>query len=504
MSDHPSDSPIRRFTTIIALALIVCAWPGRQASAELSATEGAADTLNLTQILELAFRDNLSLRSSRRDLEIAESSRARAHNERHLPSLDLSWDVQSRNSPLTVFDTTGTRHLVEEESVSTDGRLSLEQPLPLDAKLSLSGSALQRLRSQGATDLPAESDGELAAVVSLPLFDRSGSLRDADQRSAWELERAQLAHQSEQADLRLRIIRAYYDLLRAEGLLALQARSYAQSQSQATRAGEKLRAGLLAEGDLLQLEVARDLSEASLFSGRGSVERAREELNDAMGRAPEFPLTISSHVPPPPRLRIDPDSLLVPALARRAEIRRARLGTAGARLSAASTRSSQGINASLEAGLGLRGSGEDLGAAFDDLTQDRSASLNLNWTLWDFGRGRRLVDEARAEVERSRIAEEEAGRQLVLELREQVRAYERALARARVLERAALAARRSHEIAIQRFEAGNIDSQRLLQEQAAALEAGSDHLSAVIDVHLAVAALERAILGPLVSEIPAD
>jgi outer membrane protein TolC len=78
-----------------------------------------------------------------------------------------------------------------------------------------------------------------------------------------------------------------------------------------------------------------------------------------------------------------------------------------------------------------------------------------------------------------------------------LRSYTEAVARARVLERAADAAERAYEIARKRFEAGNIDSQRLLQEQAAQRQAATDQLNAIIDVHLMLAALERAVRQPL-------
>ncbi len=453
--------------------------------------------LGLEQAQAIALEANFGLRQSRIEIAQARSARMRSSAQRRLPELELSVGAESGLSAFSVFDTTGARHLLDQESTAADGALLLTQPLPFQARLELEGSGVHRQRAQEQADLPIEVDGIAEARLAVPLLDRSGSLDDADRQAALDLEQARLDHDAALADLRVQVVESYYGLVRAQGLLGIRARSHEASRTQAERAQEKFAAGLIAEGDLLQLEVARDLSEASLITSRGGVARTREALNDVLGRAASAPLAVRAEVPPPPPVELEPERLLERALERREEIRGARLATESARLTARGASSARGINGELELGAGLRGNGHDLRSAYQGRQAERSARLSFDWALWDGARGRRLVDEARAEVERSSLAEEQARRRVTLDLRAQIRRYREARVRARVLERAESAATRAYEIALIRFEAGSIDSQRLLQEEDARRRAESDRLNAVIDVHLALAALERAVMGPI-------
>ncbi len=463
------------------------------------ATFACAGQMTLEEAIAIALESNLGVRQSRKDLDVAGSTRERAHADRYLPTLEIALGAESSASPLTVFDTTGARYLLDEESTSGDGSILLRQPLPFDATLGFQGAATHRRREQQGTALPTEVDGEIEATLTIPLLDRSGSAVDADEIAARDLEKAQIAHEAAVGDLTLSVVRSYYGLTRAQGLLDIRTRSYEASRSQAARAREKFRAGLIAEGDLLQLEVARDLGEASLVTAKGSVASARESLNDLLGRLPGAATNIDSEVPPPPVIELDEATLLNRALERREEIARARIATENARLSVDTAGSAQGVNGRIELGAGLRGDGSNLRSTIENRQRNRSARVTLDWALWDWGRGRRRVDEARAAVERSTLAEEDARRSVRLDLRARLRAYDEALSRASVLKRAELAATRAYEIAVSRFEAGNIDSQRLLQEQQSLQRAESDRLNAVIDVHLTLAEMERAVMGPLKS-----
>ena len=266
---------------------------------------------------------------------------------------------------------------------------------------------------------------------------------------------------------------------------------------QAETARQKLRAGLLAEGDVLQLEVARDLAQASLVTARGDVDRSRDALAEVLGLDHDVPFAVDRAVPPPPELDVDAEAVLARALERRTEILDARIDLQSARLDLDVTRAAGGIDASIVASTGLQGDGTTMRDAIDARVPDRSVGASLSLPIWDGGRRRRLVDEARARRVTSQLSAEESRRGVINAVPERLRALEESRGRAEVLERAVDAARRSYEIAGARFEAGTIDSQRLVQEQDAHARAESDHLNAVIDVHLAIASLRRSILGPI-------
>ena len=454
------------------------------------------DTLALSDAISIARENNLGILRSGESVHAAQAGERRAHAERRLPRLDLSVTTSGDESPLSVYDTLGARYRIPQSATTIDGSLVLTQPLPLDARVDVNATGYQRDQTLEGLVTP-DMEGTVEARVSVPVFDRSGSVRDAHRHSEWALGRARLAHEAALADLDLSVTRSYYSLVRSLGQLEIQRQSARESKEQAVTARLKLNAGLIAEGDALQLEVARDLVEADLVTSKGNVERARDQLGNILGLEASRDWEVDRDIPPIFEGSIDAEEALSGALARRTELRDADLDIASQRLNVETARSAGGVNGAVEASYGLRGTGADVQSAYDDRGRERAFRVALNLPLWDSWDRKRLVDISKAALATSELSREEIRRGIILDVRETLRALDEAQARAAVLDRAATAARRAYEMATQRFAGGMIDSQRLLQEQTALYQAQSNRLNARIDVHLAWAEMKRALLGPV-------
>lgn len=454
------------------------------------------DTLTLGDAIDIARENNLGILRSVESLRTAEAGERRAHADRRLPRLELSVIASGDESPLSVYDTLGARYRIPQSSTLVDGTVTLVQPLPLDARIDLNASGYQRDQTVDG-DVAPDVESNVEARVSIPIFDRSGSVRDAHRQSEWALARAELAHEAALADLDLSVTRSYYGLVRALGQLEIQRQSARENEEQAVTARLKLQSGLIAEGDALQLEVARDLAQADLVTSTGNVERARDQLSDVLGLDTFLHWEIDRVIPAIFEGRVNADSAISGALARRTELRDANLDVASRRLNVETTRSGGGINGALEAAYGLRGTGTDAQSAYDDRGRERSFRVAVTLPIWDSWDRKRLVDISKAGLATAKLSREATRRSIILDVRESLRSLEEAQARAAVLDRAATAARRAYEMASQRFAGGMIDSQRLLNEQTALFQAESNRLNARIEVHLAWASLRHSLLGPV-------
>lgn len=469
--------------------------PGRASASALGAD--ASSPLTLEEAVARALVHNLGQRRSRLSLEIRRSEAKRAEARRRRPRVEADVSASVARAPLTVFETTGSRHVLDQESRTTQAEIRITQQLPLNGSLAIRATGSEQVRDLDDSLLPREVDGALEANLGFPLLDRSGSFADAETRVRWAEEDAALAHRAASADLEVRVVGAFYELVRALGQAEIREQAHAESRAQAALARQKLTAGLIPEGDALQLEVTRDLAEAAAIDVMASVQRARDELATLLG-APLTPgLHIHDEVPDAPHATVDEARAMDLALANRIELHRAEIAVSQARLTQAEAQSAGGINGRLNASVGLRGTGASAASARDQRVRDGALGVSFHLPLWDAGIQRRIVNEAAATVAQIELDREATVRAITLDLRQRFRGLQRARGRARVLATAESAARRAWEIAQRRFEAGNIDSQRLVQEQNSFRQSESAHLDAIIDVHLALATLRRAILSPV-------
>lgn len=158
---------------------------------------------------------------------------------------------------------------------------------------------------------------------------------DVAQRQARiDYEQAALQYYQARQQVRLGALRAFTEWQRADALSRAQASALARAQSQAEKAQAAVAAGTVARFDLLQAEAQVAGQQAALAGAEAYRESAKQALEEVIGKPlaadlrPAGQLLASSEV----TIQVDVDRLLARALARRADVRLARLDMEARRL----------------------------------------------------------------------------------------------------------------------------------------------------------------------------
>lgn len=323
---------------------------------------------------------------------------------------------------------------------------------------------------------------QLGVSQTLELGGKRGHRRAAAERRV-EAAEARLARTRELVFGRVR--RAFGLALVAEARVAtaLEADSVATLLRSAAEERLRLGAGTQLEVNVAAAAAARE-RRARLEAERG-LTSALLELGAAVGLPASDPVTPVGEVPRPPALALSEDSLVQLALERRAD-----LAALGAEVAAAE--SEQRLARSLawpDPTLGVSGGQEE---DFRVL----AFGLTVPLPLWNRGQGAQA--QATAGLDRARLAEVLARRQVEREVRDAYRGLARAVAAEQAFDREAVERLRENlTLAEESFRAGKIGLLIYNSVRRDLVEARLDYLDAVGEVIERSAALALAVGGDI-------
>ena len=294
-------------------------------------------------------------------------------------------------------------------------------------------------------------------------------------------------------DLKLEITRAFWAVVTAQDTVRVVEESVKRMDASLEDMRNRFKVGLVPPNDVLSLEAQRSRQQMLLIQATNTRELTLADLRRLTGAAPDTPLDVDAVLdgPAPPTVAAD----ALAAEARKARPDRGaleiRVKGAGERLDAAIANKRPVI--SVGAGVDVARPNTRIFPRAAAWNESWDASVNVAWALWDFGRVKAEVAEARANQRavRERLAEFDT--LLDVEIRQRrldLESARAAVAAASDFVRAATEARR---VVGDRFAAGVATSTDVLDAQVALLQAGLDRTQALATVRLAEARLERAL-----------
>jgi outer membrane protein len=298
-----------------------------------------------------------------------------------------------------------------------------------------------------------------------------------------------------QADLKLEITRAYWSVVTAGASVRVLEQALARLDAHLADVRNRLQAGLVPPSDVLSTEAQRSRQQMLLIEARNLQEVASADLRRLAGLPADAVLDIDSTLaPPPPPAALLPAALVGQARAGRPERRALEVRIQGA------DRLREAANAARLPSLAFAG-GFDYARPNSRIFPRAPAwktswdvSVNVNWSLWDFGRAKAEVAQAVA----NRHAVEEGPREfdVVLEsdVRQQRLTLESALAAITAAEDAVRSAAEARRVVAERYAAGIATNTDALDAQLALMQAELDRTRALANARLAAARLDR-VLG---------
>jgi outer membrane protein len=295
------------------------------------------------------------------------------------------------------------------------------------------------------------------------------------------------------ADLRLEITRAYWALVTAAASLRVVDESVQRVDAHLRDVRNQLDAGLIPPNEVLSVEAQESRQRMLSIQARSIRDVAEAELGKLMGAPPGTAIHPVSTLDAPPPLTAAVGALIEAATrdrSERAALAR-RVDAAGVRREAAIA----GAKPTIAFGGGLDYARPNprifpRDAAWRD---SWDASINASWPLFDGGRTRAEVAEARATVRAAeeRLADFDAT--LAVEVRQRLSELEWSRAAIEAASDAVRAAAEAARVVANRFTAGVATSTDVLDAHVALLQAELDHTQAMANARLADARLARAL-----------
>lgn len=341
---------------------------------------------------------------------------------------------------------------------------------------------LQPATENNQSGLFTRGTWQATAGVSVPIY--AGGRLVAEQDAARLLAEAAssdlaFARQS----LAVRVVTLYEDALALRAVIRSLDQSRATLTAQVERIDALLRQQKAAEVDRLRVAVRLAREEQSAIEARNRLEIIQATLAVLMGREPSASWQLADNLNAPAEPAVSPSA----SRDQRADEAAAQARSASAGQQVRSARSGYWPTVEGVATYGPRAdfhSGEDYNLGF--------AGVALTWNIWDFGRTKSRVSEARANLRAREEAAAETTLQRRLELANAEAGVRAAAARIEASRLAVEQAQESLRIEQRKYELGQGTITDVLDAQSATVESESLRARALADHSISLAARDFA------------
>lgn len=410
--------------------------------------------------------------------------------------LNLTTPFISKNIT-EVIDTAGKSTFVEREYMSYSSELSINQPIVwTDGTLSLISSVTAR-QDKG---FDKNYLGDLRLRLTQPLFTynrRSVGL----ERSEIQLAMAEKNYIVNQQDIIYQVKSSYFDWFKAVQFQKIAESQLEQVKSSYELAKKKFDSGIIAEVQVLTLEVDYAGAQNDVYVKRTQTISAENRLKLLLG------LNLEDKIEAPKEInlntiKLNTDLILPEALKNRPEIENAQRQLRLQEISVMETDAFREFRMDLSLEVGLTKNEKDIAELTRNPNRAQQVSLNLTIPIWDWGRNSAQVSSQNAVYDARQIDVELSKKNLINEVNNLIESFLAAENRLRILEKTVMLAQKSYDISASKFRSGTVSSEELAQSQKRLTDAKINSITALLDYHLSIAALNRATLYDWEKQIP--
>ncbi len=140
--------------------------------------------------------------------------------------------------------------------------------------------------------------GTISLAATLPLYD-SGRTPANVQAAAAAVTSAQAALRQTEQDTGLGVATAYFSVLQAERLAAVQEALLVQAQAQLALARARVRAGVAAQSDVISAQATVAQAQVSVLAAQAQIATSKATLQGAIGVDPAAPVEVQEPPTPP-------------------------------------------------------------------------------------------------------------------------------------------------------------------------------------------------------------
>lgn len=374
----------------------------------------------------------------------------------------------------------------------------MNQPVgPTDGVFSLVGS-FQRFQQfdittgLGGASNPSQYGTQVRLQFRQPLFTYN-RLKTGLRKAELNLESTLQTYSRNQLDLIFNVTSRFYDLFRAQQQLLIDQTQVSQAQEAYRIARLKQEAGLLAEVDVLRLEVELANARNTTTNSDASLRQNEDAFKLLIGLPIEFSIQVTTNLAYRP-VTISLKKAIEEALTRRTELHTDGITIRLGEINVREIDAQREVSGELFLSYGIFNRRDRVQDVFNDFNNDRRVQFSVTVPLWDWSRNKYSVLAARASLENDQLTRENRKNTIKQEIRSTVRSFQSAQQRIEITRRSEELAEKSYRISFLKFENGEVSTQDLALEQNRLAQARSNSLDAIIDYKQALADLRRKTL----------
>ena len=403
-------------------------------------------TLTLSEVIRMAQEQSPSAVSARLSREQAELD-YKYYKANYLPSVTLSSNPNYSRSINKITQPDGTYKYLEQNSLSADLSLSLQQNVPLTGGTLSLTSSLDRmdLFYEGREKQTSYSSNPAYITYSQNLFGVN-SLKWDRRIEPIAYRQACKAYNETMELIASNACNYFFSLASAQVNAEIAEFNYANADTLYRYAQGRYNIGTITENEMLQLEISKLSAETDRINAKFSVEDQMQSLRSFLALQDNIDIRVViedsiSHfiVPADEALAMayqyNPD----PEYFKQARLQNDR--------NVANAKANAGLRANIYLRFGLTQTGPDLESAYRDPINSQAASISLSLPILDWGRGRGQVKMARASRELSNMRIDQDERNFEENVYRLVRQFNQQAAQMNILAKTDITAERRFEVA---------------------------------------------------------
>jgi outer membrane protein TolC len=450
--------------------------------------------LTLDDAIAIAFEKGLEALSEKNRLEAAQTSyRAIQLGQRPSVQMDLVLPAYAKSLNSYFDPLTGHERFFSVGNTTVEGSLSISQPIQLtNGQITFFGSLFGRNQVSEISGKTRDYFSSAYISLSQPLFGFNDRIAAA-KRAKIRLDQAERDYAQARMDIIYAVTSRFYGLLKSKRSMEIMEERVGQIERSYETASNKFKAGLIAEVEAMELEVDLALSRNEMFNAKTSFEELKDDFKQFLGLGLDEPLDVTASLEFAP-VQVTLEEAVRDILANRADYQNAKSDIALDELGIRELRAQNAIQASVNASYGINRNDDRFSGVFRNLLESRRITLNLSVPVFDWGRNKKLLEQAKADLRLEEIQLERMEQSILREVKSAIGDIQSAAARIRLLGKSVEVAQKSFDIKSERFANGAITSFELSQAQLKLTDTKLSVMNALIDYEIAKADLGRKTL----------
>lgn len=331
-------------------------------------------------------------------------------------------------------------------------------------------------------------DSGTATVSLSQVIDVSGLVRTATDAALLYSRIATLDVQRTRNEIVLQVKQAFYDVLRAQELVKVAEEALQNAETRRRLAQAAVEAGVSPKLDVMRADAAVAAAQQAVITARNALQLAKAAFNNVLGRRVDELVELLPADEPEPEVA-DFSRYLQEALSKRPEMVQANLGVSLAEKQVTAAKRDQlpSVVVRGQWDFNLKTS------TFQPRESSFTTIAALQFKIWDSGQTLGRIEQARADVDKAKIAIENVREGIALEVRNAYLSLQEAREKVAAAQKGLQAATESLRVARVRYEAGVSTQLELSDAELAYTQAEQSLVNARYDLRVAWARLEKAM-----------